>query len=155
MRRSLAVLTALTAALITFSLGTGPATAAGSHCGKACDGKDPATYLVPAPGGPSNYYYCNSDATTIAKLRGDGSHPAVELRYSPHCATAWARAPKTPGATYSIRVRSYYTNGKLRLTESGTTSGGEPWTPMINHQGLLARACVYIPYGSWVCTHKR
>lgn len=140
---------AVAGALVAITLAAAPASAA-SYCGSTCDGKDPASYLVPGPGGPSNYYHCADDAQTVEYLAGDNSHPYIELRYSPQCATAWARTSTITG--YVIQVRSYYGNGTWRRTESSSTSNGDSWTPMVNDQALYAEACVSVPYGTWACT---
>lgn len=151
-RKSTVVAGAAAGLLLAWGLGTTPASAA-SYCGSACDGKDPSGYLITAPGGPSNYYHCADDARTIYSVPADSSHPTVELRYSDRCATAWARVPYGTAGAYGIQIRSYSLNHTWRRTEGGTTSSsGSSWTPMVNDQGLLARACVLIPYGSWTCT---
>lgn len=146
------IVTAVTGAVAATLLSVGQASAATTYCGSGCDGQDPASYLVQGPGGPSNYYYCADDAVTIFSVPGDGGQPGVELRYSDRCATAWARSYGSEGATYEIQLRSFYANGSWRRTESTNTQPGSSWTLMDNDQGLLAEACVYEPYGGWLCT---
>jgi hypothetical protein len=121
-----------------------------SYCGSGCDWKNPATYLVQLPGGPTHYDYCASDAHPVKTLALSG-YPKVQLRYSPACATAWARSDAL-GFTYA--VQSLYSNGHVRATAYASGSSGVTWTAMFNDQGLLARACLVIPAsgGALECT---
>ncbi|MBC8994252.1 DUF2690 domain-containing protein [Micromonospora chalcea] len=131
-------------------------TAASSGCGSACDGKDPASYLAPMPGGPSNYAYCSTDAyTKYSKTSSDGRLTA-ELRYSPYCRTAWTR-----GCCYnSMAGFSYYSNGNVRLSVynyDGRFSGDDVWTAMLDDAGYTFKACYDGQIGGpseWKCTAK-
>jgi tRNA A-37 threonylcarbamoyl transferase component Bud32 len=144
-----ALVAASVAGLLASGLVTGQAHAATSYCGSACDGKDPATYLIQGPGGPGNYYHCADDAVTVEYAAGNNGTPSVELRYSLRCATAWART----GYYYDgLEVQSFYSNGTLRRVQSIGTDPNHLYTQMVNDQGLLADACVREPYSSWICT---
>jgi hypothetical protein len=123
-------------------------------CGSACDGKDPATFLAPMPGGPSHYTYCSLDAQTIYAWSLSSSI-YVELRYSPTCRTAWSR-----GAGTWIAGFSYYLNWHERTrvyNPDGRYATYPPvWTAMLDDADLLYRACLDRQVGSpnhdWVCT---
>ncbi|MFI7552007.1 DUF2690 domain-containing protein [Micromonospora sediminimaris] len=129
--------------------------AVGDACGSACDGKDPASFLAPMPGGPSNYAYCSTDAVTIySKYNGYDSR--VELRYSPTCRTAWSR-----GCCYtSIAGFGYYANGNLRLSVynyDGRFNGTNVWTAMLDDAGYTYKACYDTQIGGpsiWSCTSR-
>ena len=119
-----------------------PANAA-SFCGNTCDGQDPSTFRWQAA-------TCASDVRTV-RTRTYSTY-MVELRYSPRCATAWARTTNQPG--YWIDVNSYYLNGNLRRIESTMTNATYQWTPMVNDQGLLAEACIEVFFGDPLCTTR-
>ncbi|MEU4771146.1 DUF2690 domain-containing protein [Micromonospora sp. NPDC023644] len=127
--------------------------AAGDACGSACDGKDPASYLAPMPGGPSNYRYCSTDAVTVY-TKSNGYESRVELRYSPGCRTAWTR-----GCCYtSIAGFSYYSSGNVRLSVynyDGRYNGSSVWTAMLDDAGYTYKACYDTQVGGpsvWSCT---
>lgn len=114
-----------------------PASAATVGCGARCEGKDPASFVVasvgPAPGKPIK---CGDDAITPRSTSGKVFETtAVELRYSPYCRTAWARA-KSPGYLGFVTVESFGSGSNPRKTYK---SGG--WTDMVNDKGMSARAC--------------
>lgn len=128
--------------------------AGGDACGSACDGKDPASFLAPMPGGPSNYRYCSTDAQTIYIVANGESR--VELRYSPGCRTAWSR-----GCCYrSLKGYSYYPNGNERLNVlnwHAKTSGTNEWTAMLDDAGYTYSACRDRQIGGspdWHCTSR-
>ncbi|MEU4526863.1 DUF2690 domain-containing protein [Micromonospora ureilytica] len=127
----------------------------GDSCGSACDGKDPASYLAPMPGGPSNYRYCSTDAVTVY-TKSNGYDSRVELRYSPGCRTAWTR-----GCCYtSIAGFGYYSNGNARLSvynHDGRFSGSSVWTAMLDDAGYTYKACYDAQIGGpsiWSCTSR-
>lgn len=131
------------------------AAASGDQCGNACDGRDPAGYLVQAPGGPSRYYYCSTDAVTKYRKTVDNSTYA-ELRYSPRCRTAWTR-----GGYYSLLAGfSYRSNGDERKRVIGPSShqqGVSRYTAMLNDAGYRYAACVDGQIGGsplWRCTTR-
>ena len=114
------------------------ATPASAACGSACDGKDPSTYTLydPATDTP---YHCAADARTI------DSTPGVELRYSPRCATAWARAS---GFNYF-----YVERNSPHRVEDGYGNGTSQYTRMVNSSGTpKVRACYHPAYSSDSCT---
>ena len=86
---------------------------------------------------------------TVEYAAGNNGTPGVELRYSPRCATAWARTGYYWGG---LKVESFYSNGTLRRVQSIGTDPNHLYTQMVNDQGLLADACVREPYSSWICT---
>jgi hypothetical protein len=118
-------------------------------CGRQCDGKDPATYLVQVPG---DAYYCANDALTVKWYVTDYS--SVELRYSPICRTAWTR-----GCCYTAFAGfSYYRNRTFRTwvhNYSGRNSGKSVYTAMLDDANLLYKACMDTQIGGssdWRCT---
>lgn len=129
------------------------AAAASDACGSACDGEDPASYLVKPPGGQANWYYCSKDAQTIHTRTVDRSTYA-ELRYSPRCRTAWTR-----GGYYSLLAGfSYKSNGQERTRVTGPSShqqGVTRYTAMLNDAGYTYKACIDGQTGGsplWRCT---
>ena len=132
------------------------AAAANPGCGRTCDFKNPQTYMITPPGGPSNWYTCAADAITAkqAFLPG-GSSEGVELRYSPRCRTAWARQVRMQ-RYYAVLIRSYYKSGSLRT--AAYEDGHVPYSVMLDDAGLLAQACAeYIdssPGLKLICTSK-
>lgn len=114
------------------------ATATGDGCGSSCDNKDPATYKNYYSSCSTCYYYCSDDAYTVYDAPDVPSGPWVELRYSPRCQTAWARA----GGAWTPQVNSYYMSGSKR-TSAGSVSASVDWTKMLNDHNLLAEACAY------------
>jgi hypothetical protein len=125
-------------------------------CGRECEGKNPAEYVWKGPGGPSNWYPCGNDAVTAREAYWPGGGPlAVELRYSPRCRTAWARASKF----YYLEAHSYYLNGKYRTYVFDYRNPYESYTRytvMLDDAGLLADACIYYEAPWWddICTSK-
>lgn len=123
------------------------AAAANPGCGYECEGQDPSSYWLHPAGGPSNWYRCGDDATTVreAYLPG-GSSTKVELRYSPRCRTAWTR-----GTTFFYLATYSYTSRTTPNYRTYTDSGRNPnvpstnihWTAMVNDAGLYASACMY------------
>jgi hypothetical protein len=123
-------------------------------CGSYCDGKSPNTLFWDDYN--HVYYRCSDDADTIYYVPAATNHPKVELRYSWKCQTAWARVPYAVEG-YSMKVDSFYSStGPRRLSyTSGTSRWGASWTPMVNDAyPYVARACIWIPYGSYKCTGK-
>ncbi|MFJ8578867.1 DUF2690 domain-containing protein [Micromonospora sp. NPDC093277] len=127
---------------------------AGSACGSACDGKDPASFLAPLPGGPSEYAYCSTDAYTKYSRTSSDGRITAELRYSPTCRTAWTR-----GCCYTAYAGfGYYANGNLRLVVynyDGRFSGEKLWTAMLDDAGYTYKACYDAQTGGasiWTCT---
>jgi len=124
-------------------------------CGNACDGEDPASYLVKPPGGQSKWYYCATDAKTIHTKTVDRTTFA-ELRYSPRCRTAWTR-----GGYYSLLAGfSYKSNGNERERVMGPSAhreGVTRYTAMLNDAGYTYKACIDGQTGGsplWRCTAK-
>jgi hypothetical protein len=136
------------------------AAAANPGCGYACEGEDPASYLITPPGGPSYWYRCGDDAVTVreAYLPG-GSSTKVELRYSPRCRTAWARGT-TPFFlyTYSYWSRTSHDDNYRTHTFAGRNlhvpSYTVHWTAMVNDAGLYARACMWTEGTGLDCTSR-
>jgi hypothetical protein len=134
------------------------ARASGSDpCGRACDGKDPESYWIYGPGGPSNWYKCSWDAITVRTIH-PGPYPGdpwVELRYSPRCRTTWAR-----GCCYAnYAVRSYFKNGRYREVAyaRGLNSSTKVYSAMLDDHNLLNEACVDFQIGGsplWKCTGR-
>jgi hypothetical protein len=100
-------------------------------CGVICNYHDPQTYQVWIQHqDPDGYYYCASDAVTVR------SGVYLELRYSPHCETTWAR------------LKSNFSLAYVQMTissSSGASSSAEGigmWTVMLNDHGLLNHACL-------------
>jgi hypothetical protein len=155
-RRSVTTILLVTVGLVVGTLtGTGPAQAASgvpTVCGRACDGKDPQTFVVPNSGG----WTCVRDARTI--YHKDFPPSWVELRYSPSCRTAWSRKHTGAGDVYTgIAGFSYYTNGQLRATvyAGGPSTGGDFYTAMLDDANLIFKACMDLNAAgppNWSCT---
>jgi Protein of unknown function (DUF2690) len=132
------------------------AAASSDACGSACDGENPATYLVKLPGGQSNWYHCSADAFTKYTKRSSDSKYYAELRYSPRCRTAWTR-----GCCYTTYAGfSYNSSGSQRETvKAGCGSCPDPlYTAMLNDAGYTYKACynrvVAGDPADWQCTSK-
>ncbi|MFI6758145.1 DUF2690 domain-containing protein [Micromonospora sp. NPDC050417] len=133
-RRGLALLLVIVAALGVSMTTQTPAMAAGSGCGAACDGKEPSTYIATVDGSQG---ICGLvGASTIYAATN------VELRYSSYCQTAWARQTGSLGWLTGVLVESYNANGTLRRTYTSDTSPGA-WSFMVNDKGITARACFF------------
>ncbi len=142
-RRIAMALTVMTVAVFGFAV---PAHADACGAGTACDGGDPSTTVV---GGST----CGSDAYTRLSAHVEASS-YIELRWSPHCQTAWARS-STVGTM--IKVDSYYSDGSYRTTYSSYRQEFGPWyTLMVSDgPGYIARACQLLHASgpdAWVCT---
>lgn len=136
-------------------LSTAPAEAASgvpTVCGRACDGKDPASFVVPNSGG----WTCARDAKTIYHKDFGGTW--LELRYSPSCRVAWARKHTDPKDVYTgIGGFSYYSDGRFRASvyAGGRSTGGDFYTAMLDDAGLTFKACMDINAAgptNWSCT---
>jgi hypothetical protein len=142
LRRIATVLAVMTIAVIGFAA---PAHADACGAGPACDGRDPYTVV----GGTT----CASDAyTKLSRPVESGSY--IELRWSPHCQTAWARS-SVVGTT--IKVDSAYSNGTYRTTYSSYRQEFGPTYTLIVSDGpaYIARACQLLHASgpdAWVCT---
>ncbi|WP_441250901.1 DUF2690 domain-containing protein [Kitasatospora sp. McL0602] len=117
----------LTAALLLAATGVaalpGTASAAGSCSGAGCTGKDPQ-----AAG-------CGDDAVTSASF--SGASVRVELRYSPSCHAAWARAAGAPAGQALFVENTRGAKRQVSIRNGQTTV----WTTMIDGT-VKARACL-------------
>lgn len=122
-------------------------------CGNTCDGEDPATFLVKPPGGPSNWYYCGTDAETIYTKRSADGDFYAQLRYSKRCRTAWTR-----GCCYTTYAGFSYngTKERSRVYAGCASCGSQVYTAMLNDAGYKFKACwnrVIAGSGAdWQCT---
>jgi hypothetical protein len=123
---------------------------ADADCGYACDGKDPASYVVAGA-------TCGSDAMTIH--RHEVSPAYAELRWSPRCGTSWTRTccyVRAGGFGYT----SLTGPERARVTNfSGVYSGTPVWTAMLYNRGTLRyKACLdrVVAGGpsEWSCTPR-
>jgi hypothetical protein len=144
------VASATTAVAVT---GT-PALAANSGCGANCDQENPNTFNITPPGGPSHWYHCSADAKTVDELGpADNSTlryfgVTLQLRYSPACRTAWARAYGMQN-TDTLMVKIYGGGGfqnnsyDVELGQNGDfqADAHTMWSRMMNDAGYTARAC--------------
>jgi hypothetical protein len=88
---------------------------------------------------------CSSDARTIYNAP-DASGPRVQLRYSPTCRAAWARAiDAETGVQFWVYNRD---NGQ---TQSNRFYSQSAHTRMVNDAGTESHACFYL-YGIKQCT---
>ncbi len=113
------------------------AAAATAGCGSNCDGKNPATYTIDYNGSSIT---CSLDAVTKKTAQYSSYEPVINLRYSPHCRTAWAQSPSA--VDFWLFVYSYNSSGSLRRTESTFVEGGANYTLMVNDAGYTAKACI-------------
>ncbi|WP_369146318.1 DUF2690 domain-containing protein [Streptomyces sp. R44] len=118
-RRLATVGSALAMAGSSLLLASSPASAATSCYAAGCTGLDPSTTI------------CQNDARTVSVSDRFG----VELRYSPTCRAAWARA--TPGSDAPMLVGVQNTRGDAYTTY--TTGAAYRWTQMVNDKDIEAR----------------
>jgi len=118
-------------------------------CGNTCDYKDPFRYKIYHGGCSTCYHYCADDRNFIDSYENPIAY--VELWYSPRCRTAWAA---TTFVGFEIKVKSYYTDGRLRAVASSITNENFRYSPMLNDAGLLAHGCIYVPFSALYCTKK-
>jgi hypothetical protein len=139
----------LAAALVTTAMvgaSPTPAGAVNPGCGTVCDGKDPLTFRIYT--GPYDWYTCGADAQTVgwaAEVSGGYIRSSVLLRYSPRCRTAWA---------YTDYERYIFVERRSphRVEDSDPNGTGQYRTRMVNDAGYVSRACLYVPYGDYICT---
>lgn len=104
---------------------TAPTASAATSCyGASCNGLDPSSTS------------CANDARTVQTLPSWN----VELRYSPSCRAAWARAA-SPSGVKSFRLEIRNDDGTIYKT-SAPAGGGKFFTRMVNDKDIKA----------WVCT---
>ena len=130
-RKVLATAAGIAIGLTGGLLSASPASAVTAGCGSVCDGKNPETYYASVGSGSARCFY---DAVTIYVAHG------AELRYSPYCRTAWARA-ESPGYLGYVTVESYNSSGRRKVYS--TENAGRSYTLMVNDKGMTARACHY------------
>jgi len=116
-------------------------------CGRACDAKDPTSYIFDI--GP-----CSSDGTEIYSRTAD--FMSVKLKYSPRCRTTW-----TIGCCYTaLANRSFYSNGTLRAPVynwDARYQGDWRRTTMLDDANLYNDACFDVQAGGspeWWCTSR-
>jgi uncharacterized protein DUF2690 len=130
---------AVCAAVIGTSAFTAPApaaaTAAASCYASSCSGKNPDSTG------------CSSDARTIYRAPTSPiAYPHVELRYSPTCRAAWARAVDAEtGVEFWVYNRG---NGQQQISYY---YGPGSYTNMVNDAGTTSHACFYL-FGNKQCT---
>ncbi len=102
----------------------GPAAVAASRCtGEGCTGKDAS-----AAG-------CASGAVTKASF--SGASVRVELRYSPSCHAAWAKATAAPAGQTLMVENARDQRSRITVRPGQSTV----WTPMVDGT-VKARACL-------------
>lgn len=110
-------------------------------CLSACDNQDPANYWA---GGPSFFYHCSDDATTVKSyLETVGSvTKTIQLRYSNRCETVWGRIYNVElGNTLFIQQWDGDTwITKIRWIREYTAIS-DAYTPMWDDHGVLDRVC--------------
>ncbi|MFC9396654.1 DUF2690 domain-containing protein [Streptomyces sp. NPDC057027] len=114
---------ALAFAASSLLLASSPASAATSCYGSSCTGLDPSTTI------------CQNDARTVSWSDRFG----VELRYSPTCRAAWARATSS-SSDAPMEVHVHNTVGDNYGTY---TTGQTVWTQMVNDKDIQAQAYGY------------
>ncbi|MFI9747498.1 DUF2690 domain-containing protein [Streptomyces sp. NPDC052494] len=119
-RKLATVGSALAMAASSLLLASSPASAASSCYASSCEGLDPAATV------------CQNDARTVYRTGRFG----VELRYSPSCRAAWARADAWSDAPLDVVVE----NSLGATYRTHQTGGGSTWTRMVNDKDILARA---------------
>ncbi|MFJ8473344.1 DUF2690 domain-containing protein [Kitasatospora sp. NPDC094011] len=110
---------ALVASGLLFASGT--ASAATSCYASSCTGLDPASTI------------CQNDAVTVRYTAPDGD---AELRYSPTCRAAWARASGAGRVPATIQVEN--TQGASYTVVN--TGDHTVYTRMVNDKDIQARA---------------
>ncbi|MER7667183.1 DUF2690 domain-containing protein [Kitasatospora sp. NPDC096128] len=125
MKPSLRTLASAAATLVLAASGTlvatGTASAATSCYAGSCTGLDPANTI------------CQNDARTIDYTAPDGD---AELRYSPTCRAAWARATTAGRVPATIQIENNQ-GASYTVVNYGT---GTVYTRMVNDKDIQARA---------------
>ncbi|MEU4119537.1 DUF2690 domain-containing protein [Kitasatospora sp. NPDC028055] len=135
MKPSLRTLASAAATLALAASGTlvatGTASAATSCYARSCTGLDPATTI------------CQNDARTVAYTAPNGD---AELRYSPTCRAAWARA--TGGDYGGIQITIRVENNQGASYSAVYNGNGTIYTRMVDDKDIQSRA--YFQYNnSW------
>ncbi len=116
--------------------------AAAAGCGTACDGREPDHLFKPDPHNSRTWYRCSSDAKTVFSYYTGPGELQIELRYSAHCRSAWARGWRY----HDFYVESFKNGDPFKRSsywkDPHTNPETRTWTAMVNDKGLVARACV-------------
>ncbi|MFJ8434011.1 DUF2690 domain-containing protein [Kitasatospora sp. NPDC094019] len=121
LRTSLSAVSTLALAASGLLFASGSASAATSCYASSCTGLDPASTI------------CQNDARTVAYTAPDGD---AELRYSPTCRAAWARAIGGGRVPAIIQVENNQ-GASYTVMNYGT---GTVYTRMVNDKDIQARA---------------
>ena len=114
-----------------------------------CDGDDPQT-----SGCAADAYTVQTKTVTDQSGGGLGTLGYVDLRYSPHCGTNWARLRPTstsnPPAEYYAAVYRP-SDGAIRTVDTYSTSIVTVWSPMLYARSVCAKGNGYINLsgGAW------
>lgn len=115
--------------------------AADFTCGDACNGEDPATYNVWAPGG--QMVRCAWDAVTVDE-RTPEDNITLQLRYSPACRTIWGRYwGGQTGWRYVVTLEEF---GSAILMQEIAAGASHNWSRMWNDAGKVIQTCIR---GNW------
>ncbi len=117
------------------------ATAAAAGCGSACDWTDPNHLFKPDPHNSRTWYKCANDAETVFAYWSGPGDLQIELRYSAHCRSAWARG----WAYHNFMVENFRNGESYRRAlyqHPRDSPDTRTWSPMLNDKGFVARACV-------------